>query len=208
MACCRPRRRSATHWPPRSCARASGAARCPTVLRRLPVDQVGLKPFDLVGLRSAARAVRSTSHRRRSQCPDSATEELPNLCRPGGRHRRRGHGLIMLMGKGGVGKTTLAAAVAVELARRGLAVHLTHLRPCGPSVRDAGGPARPTERQPHRSARRDRALPPAGAGDARAKLDAQGRALLEEDLRSPCTEEIAVFQAFSRIIREAGTSSS
>ena len=40
-----------------------------------------------------------------------------------------------------------------------------------------------------------------------AKLDAQGRALLEEDLRSPCTEEIAVFQAFSRIIREAGRNS-
>jgi arsenite-transporting ATPase len=37
-----------------------------------------------------------------------------------------------------------------------------------------------------------------------AKLDTQGRELLEEDLRSPCTEEIAVFQAFSRIIREAG----
>jgi arsenite-transporting ATPase len=37
-----------------------------------------------------------------------------------------------------------------------------------------------------------------------AGLDAQGRALLEEDLRSPCTEEIAVFQAFSRVIREAG----
>jgi len=37
-----------------------------------------------------------------------------------------------------------------------------------------------------------------------AQLDAQGRALLDEDLRSPCTEEIAVFQAFSHIIREAG----
>lgn len=37
-----------------------------------------------------------------------------------------------------------------------------------------------------------------------ASLDAQGRAMLEEDLRSPCTEEIAVFQAFSRVIREAG----
>jgi len=35
-------------------------------------------------------------------------------------------------------------------------------------------------------------------------LDAEGRAMLEEDLRSPCTEEIAVFQAFSRVIREAG----
>lgn len=33
--------------------------------------------------------------------------------------------LVMLMGKGGVGKTTLAAAIAVELASRGLAVHLT-----------------------------------------------------------------------------------
>lgn len=40
-----------------------------------------------------------------------------------------------------------------------------------------------------------------------AQLDAEGRALLEEDLRSPCTEEIAVFQAFSRAIREGGRSS-
>jgi hypothetical protein len=37
-----------------------------------------------------------------------------------------------------------------------------------------------------------------------ATLDTEGRALLEEDLRSPCTEEVAVFHAFSRIIREAG----
>ena len=37
-----------------------------------------------------------------------------------------------------------------------------------------------------------------------AKLDAAGRAVLEEDLRSPCTEEIAVFRAFSKVIREAG----
>jgi arsenite/tail-anchored protein-transporting ATPase len=31
-----------------------------------------------------------------------------------------------------------------------------------------------------------------------AQMDAAGRALLEEDLRSPCTEEIAVFRAFAR----------
>ncbi len=33
-------------------------------------------------------------------------------------------------------------------------------------------------------------------------LDANGRALLEEDLRSPCTEEIAVFRAFARTVAQ------
>jgi arsenite-transporting ATPase len=54
---------------------------------------------------------------------------------------------------------------------------------------------------PHAETERYRAQVLATKGKS---LDAQGRALLEEDLRSPCTEEIAVFQAFSRIIREAG----
>jgi arsenite-transporting ATPase len=115
-----------------------------------------------------------------------------------------GHGLIMLMGKGGVGKTTLAAAVAVELARRGLPVHLTTSDPAAHLAETLAGslehlavsridPQAETERY------RQHVLETKGA-----KLDSAGRALLEEDLRSPCTEEIAVFQAFSRIIREAG----
>ena len=51
---------------------------------------------------------------------------------------------------------------------------------------------------------RDRAYRAQVLASKGAKLDAAGRAVLEEDLRSPCTEEIAVFQAFSRVIREAG----
>jgi anion-transporting ArsA/GET3 family ATPase len=114
-----------------------------------------------------------------------------------------GHGLVMLMGKGGVGKTTLAAAVAVELARRKLPVHLTTSDPAAHLTETLAGsldhltvsridPHAVTERY------RQQVLETRGA-----TLDTQGRALLEEDLRSPCTEEIAVFQAFSRIIREA-----
>jgi len=110
------------------------------------------------------------------------------------------------MGKGGVGKTTLAAAVAVELARRGLPVHLTTSDPAAhlADTLDGALPHLKLSRiDPHAETERYRAHILQTRG---AQLDAQGRALLEEDLRSPCTEEIAVFQAFSRIIREAGRS--
>jgi arsenite-transporting ATPase len=110
----------------------------------------------------------------------------------------------MLMGKGGVRKTTLAAAVAVELARRGLPVHLTTSDPAAHLAETLHGSMSNltvSRIDPHAETERYRREVLAAKG---AKLDAKGRALLEEDLRSPCTEEIAVFQAFSRIIVEAG----
>jgi arsenite-transporting ATPase len=110
----------------------------------------------------------------------------------------------MLMGKGGVGKTTIAAAVAVELAHRGLAVHLTTSDPAAhlsETLNSALDNLTVSRIDPHTETERYRQHVLETKG---AQLDAQGRALLEEDLRSPCTEEIAVFQAFSRIIREAG----
>jgi arsenite/tail-anchored protein-transporting ATPase len=116
-----------------------------------------------------------------------------------------GHGLVMVMGKGGVGKTTVAAAVAVALADRGFAVHLTSTDPAAHLTDTLAtgldnlavsriDPAVETQRY------RDQVLATKGA-----QLDSHGRAMLEEDLQSPCTEEIAVFQAFSRVIREART---
>jgi arsenite-transporting ATPase len=115
-----------------------------------------------------------------------------------------GHGLVMLMGKGGVGKTTLAAAVAVELATRGHEVHLTTSDPAAHLMDTLHGTLAHltvSRIDPREVTQAYRAQVLATKG---AKLDAAGRAVLEEDLRSPCTEEIAVFQAFSRVIREAG----
>ena len=177
----------------------------PAVLQALPVDYIDLKPFNLVGLPALQLLLAGPS----APLPADAAAQAP-LVAPGlaplvDAIARDGHGLVMLMGKGGVGKTTLAAAVAVELAGRGLPVHLTTSDPAAHLSETLAGevahlsvsridPEVETERY------RQQVLASKGAG-----LDAQGRALLEEDLRSPCTEEIAVFQAFSRVIREAGT---
>jgi arsenite-transporting ATPase len=112
-------------------------------------------------------------------------------------------GLILVMGKGGVGKTTIAAAVAVGLAQRGHDVHLTTTDPAAHVASAVGGtmpglaidridPAVETKHYVEKvMATRGR------------HLDEQERALMREDLKSPCTEEVAVFHAFSRIVAEA-----
>lgn len=177
----------------------------PAVLKALPIDQVGLKPFNLVGLDALRKLLVASAFDAASDIPAATVlPEVPSLAVLVDGMAADGHGLVMLMGKGGVGKTTLAAAIAVELASRGLPVHLTTSDPAAHLSETLAGslehltvsridPQAETERY------RQHVLESKGA-----TLDAQGRALLEEDLRSPCTEEIAVFQAFSRVIREAG----
>lgn len=187
------------------CAREQAAlAALPAELQGLPCDQIDLKPFDLVGLATLRHLL--------TAAPVAATAApLPpiNLSAPAlatllDDIASAGHGLVMVMGKGGVGKTTLAAAVALALAERGLPVHLTTSDPAAHLADTLAGsmanlrvsridPQVETERY------REHVLHTKGRD-----LDAPARALLEEDLRSPCTGEIAVFQAFSRIIREAG----
>jgi len=175
----------------------------PDVLRALPRDQVMLKPFNLVGLDALRQLLVDTPAQ--AATADSGIElDEPGLSALVDGIAADGHGLVMLMGKGGVGKTTLAAAVAVALARRGLPVHLTTSDPAAHLSETLDGTVDNlilSRIDPHLETERYREHILATKGE---KLDAQGRALLEEDLRSPCTEEIAVFQAFSRIIREAG----
>ena len=178
-------------------------AAIPDVLKGLPSDQVALKPFNLVGLDALRQLLADTPAPARVDVATPLELDEPGLAALVDGIAADGHGLVMLMGKGGVGKTTLAAAIAVELAQRGWPVHLTTSDPAAHLTETLNAtldnlvvsridPHAETERY------RQHVLETRGA-----QLDAQGRALLEEDLRSPCTEEIAVFQAFGRVIREA-----
>ena len=109
---------------------------------------------------------------------------------------------VLVMGKGGVGKTTIAAQIALGLAARGHETHLSTTDPAGrPS--DVIGP--PPELltvsriDPRAELERHTADRLRRAGD----LDSERRALLVEDLRSPCTQELAVFEAFKNLLRQA-----
>jgi arsenite-transporting ATPase len=113
-----------------------------------------------------------------------------------------GRGVVMTMGKGGVGKTSVAATIAVSLAHQGYRVTLSTTDPAAHVAyavdRDVPG-LTVTRIDPEQeiASYRDEVLAKAGGG-----LDAAGRAMLKEDLRSPCTEEIAVFRAFARTVDE------
>ena len=176
----------------------------PEVLRSLPQDQVALKAFDLVGLDALRQLLIDTPYLACGSSNAPVELDKPSLSQLVDSIAVDGHGLVMTMGKGGVGKTTIAAAVAVELAHRGLAVHLTTSDPAAHLSDTLNGTLdnlTVSRIDPHEETERYRQHVLEIKGTT---LDAHGRALLEEDLRSPCTEEIAVFQAFSRIIREAG----
>ncbi|WP_420897640.1 arsenical pump-driving ATPase [Cryobacterium tagatosivorans] len=171
-------------------------------LKALPTDRIDLKSSNMVGLTALRSLLQAGDSPTGSAdvslvTPDAPLSALVDEIAAGGR------GLIMLMGKGGVGKTTMAAAIAVALAERGLPVHLTTTDPAAHLADTLHGAVENLE-----VSRIDPAVEIQHYTDSvmrskGAHLDEQGRAMLAEDLRSPCTEEIAVFQAFSRVIREA-----
>jgi arsenite-transporting ATPase len=177
-------------------------AELPDALRDLPrtdVRLLALAPVGIDGLRSVFDGAPSALL---SVATSSAPPDVPGGIAPLiDSIERDGRGAVLAMGKGGVGKTTVAAAIAIELAARGHDVHLSTTDPAADVAAAVGATVprlRVTRIDPAAETRayRDEVLAAAGT------LDERGRDLLEEDLRSPCTEEIAVFRAFARIVAE------
>lgn len=184
-------------------------AELPPALQSLPRDEVGLKPFDMVGLDALRGLLSEAVTGPGSEGPkDDVTDpDLPGLSRLVDEIAASGKGLVMVMGKGGVGKTTVAAAVAVGLAARGHTVHLTTTDPAAHLSFVVGAAVMPglTVDRINPEAETTRYIDKIMSTKGR-DLDEAGQALLREDLASPCTEEVAVFHAFSRVVGEARSS--
>jgi len=176
----------------------------PGSLRELPMDQVPLRAFDTVGL-PALRALLAADANPTTPHPMEAVDDappLPGLDALADELAKAEHGLIMVMGKGGVGKTTVAAALALGLHQRGKTVHLSTTDPAAHLAATLAGEVPglqvsridPKVETQHYIDKVMAAKSP--------KLNAAERALLLEDLQSPCTEEVAVFHAFSRLVSE------
>jgi arsenite-transporting ATPase len=182
----------------------SALAQIPSQLAAFPRTLVPLAPhapLGIAGLRAIGKASPATlesddSHASSEVAENAALGDLIDEL------ARSGRGVILTMGKGGVGKTTIAAAVAVALADRGFPVSLSTTDPAAHLAA-----AIETEIPNLRVGRIDPAAEVAAYSaevmrTAGKDLDEAGRALLAEDLRSPCTEEIAVFRAFARTVDE------
>ncbi|MBO9649453.1 MAG: arsenical pump-driving ATPase [Variovorax sp.] len=182
-------------------------AEMPDALRALPQDQIPLRSFDMVGLPAlrALLAPQATIALADAMVP-AVPREVQRLHALADELAQQDHGLVMVMGKGGVGKTTIAAALAVALVQRGRSVHLSTTDPAAHLASTVEGqmPRLEVSRiDPFAETQRyvEKILASRGKD-----LDEEGRALLLEDLRSPCTEEVAVFHAFSRTVGEARSS--
>jgi arsenite-transporting ATPase len=181
-------------------------ANVPPSINDLPRYVVPLKPFNTVGLDALRMLLQNGSpdpsfaHQASSIAATRSTFSLTSLAAELAQEER---GLVMVMGKGGVGKTTVAAALAVAVSKHGQPVHLTTTDPAAHLAQTLVGelPNLTVSRiDPKQETRNYTKKILALKGK---NLDAEGLALLREDLASPCTEEVAVFHAFSKIVFEA-----
>lgn len=182
---------------------ATALAEMPAGLAALPGSMIEFLPKGTVGL----EALRAMAHP--EELPLPLERSLPSLADlPAGLKpyidalAKIGHGVIMTMGKGGVGKTSVAAAIAFDLAQRGFPVILSTTDPAAhvaATAEEGTSGLTVTRIDPDQEVRlyTEEVL-----AKASKNLDAAGLAMLEEDLRSPCTEEIAVFRAFARTVDE------
>ena len=174
----------------------------PAELSGYPLYHVPLRSYNLSSIANIRRMLYSDSlssevNYKPVASPKGVDEMVDDLYTSGKR-------VIFTMGKGGVGKTTLATEIALKLTKLGAKVHLTTTDPANHlnyelAVKAGITVSRIDEAQVLEKYKNE------VRNKAAEAVTAEDMEYIEEDLRSPCTQEIAVFKAFAEIVDKAET---
>lgn len=175
-------------------------AEIPDNLKKLNLYSVPLRAYNITGIGNVRALLTKDSLEINDQSINATTvpslkNVIDDLC-------QNDKKVIFTMGKGGVGKTSIAAAIAFALASKGKKVHLTTTDPAAHLKYVAKETENITmshiDEEAELKRYQDEIL-----SKARETMSEEDVAYVEEDLRSPCTQEIAVFRAFAEVVDKA-----
>ncbi|QNM10170.1 arsenical pump-driving ATPase [Wansuia hejianensis] len=173
----------------------------PEELKSMQQYEIPLRAYNITGIDNVRAMLTEDRHILRDEKINA--EHLHSLTDIVDELNAQNKKVIFTMGKGGVGKTTVAAAIALGLSKCGKKVHLTTTDPAAHLkfvLEEQNGI---TMSHIDEAAELKKYQNEVLAKAQENNMSDEDIAYIEEDLRSPCTQEIAVFRAFAEIVEKA-----
>ena len=171
----------------------------PDMLTEFDTYTIALRSYNITGIDSIRNLLKKDQINEQKVEVEGKLFNLDDIVSDLVKNNRK---VIFTMGKGGVGKTTIASSVALKLSKLGKKVHLATTDPADHIKfmidSSSGISMSHIDEKEELKKYQDEVLE-----NARKTMSEDDVAYIEEDLRSPCTQEIAVFRAFAELVEKA-----